>query len=110
MYSHIVFTLLQILESLDPGCDGKLLVSKLTRDEIPQKNYRNLNELVDSLDQPDQFGGEFEGTPEEWYDEQEWSGDDGEEFNWREKFTSENDFDDDDIQVRMVESVKYSIA
>ena len=109
MYSHIVFILLQILESLDPGCDGKLLVSKLTRDEIPQKNYRNLNELVDSLDQPDQFG-EFEGTPEEWCDKQEWSGDDGEEFNWREKLTSENDFDDDDIQVRMVESVKYSIA
>jgi len=66
-----------------------------------------------SLDKGDPFGEDEGPPPEEWYDEEERPEDGGEEFNWREEFTVENDFDDDfddgdDIQVGMVESVKYS--
>ena len=43
------------MEVLDPGCDGKLLASKLADDEIPQERYEKLKEFVERLEE---FGEE----------------------------------------------------
>ena len=103
-----------MLESLDPGCDGKLLVSKLTSDEIPLENYTNLKEFIDTLDASDKDDEAVEilretedcsdGPMEEWPDGE---GGVDEEFDWsnkREKFSSGHHVDigedDDGIQVR----------
>ena len=100
----------KILERLDPGCDGKMLVSKLTRDEIPQENYNKLKEFVDSLESSNKDGEEAPEGPEELYDGpmEEWPEDKGGEFDWsngREKFSIGHQVDigedDDDIQVGM---------
>ena len=39
-----------MLEILDPGCNGRLLGSKLTEDDIPQERYSKLREFVESVD------------------------------------------------------------
>ena len=99
-------SLLKVLEMLDPGCDGKLLVSKLTRDEIPQENYVNVKEFLDTLDasnkdgEPQEPENCFGGLIEEWPDDEG-----GKEFDWsnkREKYSGDHQVDigEDDIQVR----------
>ena len=88
-------TLSKILEILDPGCDGKLLLSKVTRDEIPQGNYDNLTDFVDSIDPINKDGSKVGKTqePENC-------------FGGPKVYIDEDDYDisednDDDIQVRM---------
>ncbi|XP_065916677.1 bifunctional peptidase and arginyl-hydroxylase JMJD5-like [Dysidea avara] len=112
MYNYSI--LHQILERLDPGCDGKMLVSKLTRDEIPQENYNKLKEFVDSLESSNKDGEEAPEGPEELYDGpmEEWPEDKGGEFDWsngREKFSIGHQVDigedDDDIQVPSEEDI-----
>jgi len=94
---------------LDPGCDGKLLMSKLTRDEIPQENYVNLKEFMDFIDANSNDGkAEVPQEPEDSLME-EWSNDEGgvdEELDWEREKSSDGsrlniDKDNDDIQVRM---------
>jgi len=110
-----VRTLSKILESLDPGCDGKLLMSKLTRDEIPRENYYKLKEFIDTLDPSNEDGDAIEipEEPEEWYDGsmEEWpEGDVDEEFHWsnnKQKLSSDHhasNSEDDDIQVLRVDA------
>ena len=89
-----------------------MLVSKLTRDEIPQENYNKLKEFIDTLD-PTKNNDEEVGIPqepEEWYDDsmEEWPEGKGgvdDNFHWsdtKEKFSSGHQGeDDDDIQVQV---------
>jgi len=92
-----------MLESLDPGCDGKLSVSKLTRDEIPQENYVNLKEFIDILDAYNNDGKTVEISQEpeeipkeEWPDDE--SGVNKESNRKREKFGEK----EDDIEVGVI--------
>ena len=43
-----------MLEVLDPGCEGRLLGSKLVEDDIPEERYAKLREFVESLDEQQQ--------------------------------------------------------
>jgi len=87
-----VCTLSKILESLEPGCDGKLLVSKVTRDEIPQGNYDNLKDFLDSVD-PVNKGGKTQ-EPENCFGGPK-------VYIGKDDYDTGEDNDDDDIQVRM---------
>jgi len=97
-FCYVCTDISKMLESLDPGCDGKLSVSKLTRDEIPQENYVNLMEFIDILDaNNDGKTVEISQEPED-ISKEEWA-DDESGVNKESNRKSEKSGEEEDIEV-----------
>ena len=78
--------LLQIFDILDPGCNGKLLLSKLLEDEVLKERYESLREFIEPT-QPN-----TDMTDEQWYDDNM--------HHWeRDEDIFSDEVDDDDIEV-----------
>ena len=77
---------LQIFNILDPGCNGKLLLSKLLEDEVLKERYESLREFIEPT-QPN-----TDMTDEQWYDDKYI-------HYWERDEDIFSDEDDDDIEV-----------
>jgi len=87
-----------VFDLLDPGCNGKLLVSKLLDDEFLEERYQVLRAFIEPSDIEEQY----EDDMNEGY-----SDDDGVIID--ERYSNNNDWDDDDIQVATCIVFNYSI-
>ena len=85
-WSRLLNFLLQIFDILDPGCNGKLLLSKLLEDEVLKERYESLREFIEPT-QPN-----TDMTDEQWYD-------DNMHYWERDEDIFSDEVDDDDIEV-----------
>ena len=84
---------MQIFDILDPGCNGKLLLSKLLEDEVLQERYQSLREFI----KPTEPNDDDDMIHEDWYDNDygmEWQGNDP-----LQEGINDGAGDDDDIEV-----------
>ncbi|XP_065916678.1 bifunctional peptidase and arginyl-hydroxylase JMJD5-like [Dysidea avara] len=69
-------TMLHVFDLLDPGCNGKLLVSKLLDDEFLEERYQVLRAFIEPSDIEDQYEDDMDDDgPISYNNNDDWDGD-----------------------------------